>query len=264
MLTFSLQSAPEKAPVEQLEMSEPKKERTKPIEWATFGVVLVATIGGAWKFYLLGESQTAALNRREKEIAVSKAEGESVSLEAQVLSPELLFVTSERSVPIRPVYVYINNTGQVPVDLEELEFRVFWASLDDAIIHTVLETPESDKAVVPATQDSVGVVYDEPGALIGMIDPDSADWVEIEKLRQTIKLKDMHVAPGQSCVERRHLVASTGGSRLLTKVEVTLRTSKTSRRWYGFITEPAMCLPTPFPSTATEGIEAAPAPEPPN
>ncbi len=172
-------------------------------------------------------------------------------MDAQILGDELMLSLGGREVPVRPIYVYITNTGQVPVLMRDLEFQLHTSSIEGVAVTTTIQMPNEN--ILP-----VGAIDEDSDApetvLLGVIDPDSESWVEAKELRQSADLRNTVLAPGQSCVERRHILSPGCETHVLTKVEVTLRTAKASRRWYGFVSEPAMCLPERFSGTATAAV----------
>jgi hypothetical protein len=234
-------------------MSDAKQvESPNWVEGATFVLVLLGVAGAGVKFWIVDWPQHVIASKKS-EIDLRRAEEPRFSVIGEVSSPDLFVVDGDRSVPICPVVVEIQNDGDVPIHLDSVEFRVFVAHLGS--ISRRARVGESDDKIVLATRQ----VSDNPGRLpaesiVGAIDPHSSSWEEKADLCRKIEHVNNRIPPGQRRLERFHLLAPTSLSTLVTKVEVTVKTAAGNVTWYGFA-NPQMCAPIP-----PELIDRAPSP----
>lgn len=238
--TSQAQAAPQKP-------TNAERPKSSKVDIATFVLVIVGMVGATWKF-LIHDRQLLDLERREREVAVAMAEEESVSLLGQVYGPDVYIVDGKRGVPVCPVFVTVQNDGKVPTRIERIDFRVSVAALRDVSLVADIEEPE-EGVVLASASDSEGTIQD--AAIVGIIDPDSEKWVEKAELRKTIVPNGGTIPAGQSRTERLHVFAPTSRSKNLTKIEVTVHTTKSKQRWYGFASQ-EICGPIPFSSSATD------------
>ena len=226
-------------------IAEPKKNDavTKPIEVWTLALVVLGLFGQAVKFALYDRPK-ANLELRKQEIEVARAESESVSITGEVLTPDLFVANGDRSVPLCPVVIKIRNDGQIPIHLDDLDFRVFVASLREITALERIESPQNGIVLASSNDDGAWPMASD----VGIIDYNSPSWVEKVKLRR--KPTGSIVQPGQTHIERLHLLAPTNVSSIVTKVDVTVHTKRSRYGWSGFA-NPLMCVPA---------VDIAPAP----
>ncbi len=232
-----------------------KIEGSKPIEvaqlWLGIAQVLLilgASAAGAWKWVSI-DSRMADLDRRHREVEVVKAETEALSVVGQVLDSEVYLQVGDRSVPVCPVFVTLQNVGQVPVRVTSLEFRVFTATLGDVSALTTIDVPKNDISLTAGNDIAESALPDKE--ILGVLLSNSANWIEKKELAQNFPPSNEMIPSGQSRLERLHVLAPTMNSSLLTKIEVTVHTEKATHRWFGF-TNTAVCRPIAFPAAMSE------------
>ena len=122
-------------------------EPTKPVELWTFRLALLS----AFFFLVQGIFVTLPafnLDQRQKQVAVDKSESESVSLVGHWLSPENCILVSNTYVSISPVFIDIENKGEIPVHVRKIEFRIFTAPLGE-VAAVKQSSAERLKSVAP-------------------------------------------------------------------------------------------------------------------
>jgi hypothetical protein len=221
-------------------MSSQKNDGPNWVEVWTLTAVLLGIGGSALKFAWF-DWPLANLERREREVEVARTVTEAVSLEGQVLAPDLFVVDGEHGIPLCPVFLNISNDGDTPARLKKIEMRVFTASLRDVSILTQMKTP-SNGIVLASGDDSRQKKPERPECIVGIIDPDSDNWVELAQLAREMIPAEGVIPPKQRRVERLHLIAPTNYSSVITKIEMTVFTEQATHKWYGFA-NPAMCAP---------------------
>lgn len=220
---------------------EPKADsKSKPVEVWTLILVAMSLLGTSAKFVLF-DWRLADLDRREKEIKVAKDEAESVYLTGEVLTPDLHVASQDDFIPVCPVLVHIHNEGQSLVELEDIEFRVLVASLEDIAVFNRVETPKEGIALA----SSIAKQVEKPSTRVGIIDYNSAHWKEHAELCRSTR--GTLIQPGQVHTERFHLLSPTL-SPFVTKVDVTVKTKQSRKaegrqyQWSGFANR-LMCQP---------------------
>lgn len=211
-------------------------------DWLLVGNLLCTlvfgVVGAIWAWRTTGP--LAELERRAKVVDVRLAEAEAFTLEGQIMSPDIFYEHNNERVPLCPVLVDVRNTGKTDVQLTKVEFRVFVAPLGDV---SKLSTRPPAKPVTAKVLQQVAE-SDAQSSVVGLIDPDSPNWVEQVGISKVIELKNGIVPAGQSRLERYHLISPIEMS-VLTKVQVTVSSNKTSQTWYAFA-NPGMCRPGPL------------------
>lgn len=200
---------------------------SKPVEIWTVVLTASVLVGGLGKFVFF-DWKNSALDQRQKEVAVQKAESEILSLEGKWQPPEVRTILQKTMVSVSPVFIDIKNDGEIPVQIRKIEFKVFTAKLDEVSKLNVYPLDVSKFELGTLVQIDAST----RGPTFGFIDPDSSAWQE----QASIKLKPISgpIPPGQRRSERRHVIAEPGDASLLTKVEVSVATDKGTYRWYGF------------------------------
>lgn len=219
--------------------------------WAdkcTLFVVVTTLVCGSVKF-LFFDWHVADLHRRQNEVEVAKSEMECLSVVGQVLNADAFVRLGERSVPVCPVHITLENAGETPVRVKKIEFRVFVAPIEDVSALTKVAIPKNDVILVSGVDSQRSEAEKEE--VVGVLLSNSTNWNEQVELAQNFLPNSEVIPPGQARLERLHLLAPTSYSSLLTKIEVTVHTEKSKHRWFGFANS-AVCAPAAFPSSVSE------------
>ncbi len=219
-----------------------KKNRQEPTNYSFWNLVLTFIVAtcGLIKFVVI-DWGLHELSVRQKQVEVTKAESELLTIEGQWNEIEGYVSDGKVSFQISPVFIDIKNNGDAEATIEKIEFSVYSAQFDH-VISTI--PPEGSRQ-----------------SWYSFIDPDSRAW----QIQTTI---NSHAGPltipaGQVRSERRHLCFASSDCDILTKVEVQVVTARKSYRWYGFSPDSLMCRTVPFsgtPDQTLNAVDSAPAP----
>lgn len=215
---------------------------------ATLVVAVLALVAQQIQFWVFTRP-TLVKDDEHKGLVVNVAKSESLSILGQVESPELYIVDNREAIPVCPVFIEMTNTGMTPVQIKSIEFRVLIAPLR-SVSKLALPDPGLDTSIVLTSGTARGDGSSTTQTPIGIIDPESAAWTEKAELSKRIEPTHGVIAPSQKRHERIHLLAPTECS-FLTKVEVTVKTDRTTQKWYGFA-NPQLCRPSAMPPSVEE------------
>ncbi len=213
-------------------MSNQETERSKPIEWLTFGFAAATFIGGCWKFQSI-EKPLSDISRQREEIALQKDKAESVSLEGRIYES----TTSIGNKPVTPIAITFTNHGETPVTIKCIEFVAYAAPVDS--VSKVFEVGKNVGSVLIHDGDSSTT---DDSNIVGYIDPDAKAWQSVRGTRHNRPVRLSTLPPGRSFQERWHILTNGSGSSNITKYEVTFVTANDSYKWVGYV-DCELCRP---------------------
>jgi hypothetical protein len=200
-------------------------EPAKRIEWATFAIVLLTGAGMAGKF-LIYERPVSRAEARQ-------ADEQLVSVNAELFAPTTAIPFDGFSRPVQPMVVTISNIGDVPIETNCVELRLF----------------RGDAASIARFEQTTlpGLPIDQSGR-IGVIDLRSSAWVELPEHRQPVQTGKCTIRGGEQRQIPFHISVPPSDSGQMIKLVAIVHPAPGQRwepqTWEGFA-DTCFCVARP-------------------